>query len=251
MKYQDINAQTIGSWVEDGWEWGKPITHEQFLAAKAGKLGIFLTPTKPVPKDWLGNVAGKKILGLASGGAQQMPVLAAQGAVCTVLDYTPQQLESERIMAEREDYDIQIIRADMTEPLPFADESFDLIVHPVSNCYAKEVLTIFGECFRVLKKGGVLVSGLDNGINFMVSEEDEKTIANALPFDPLNDPQMLEEQIARGNGVQFSHTAQEQLGGQLEAGFLLTALYEDTNGSGFLHEMNIPTFWATKAVKPN
>ena len=250
MKYQDINAQTITSWVEDGWEWGKPITHEQFLAAKAGKLELVLTPTKPVPREWLGDVAGKKVLGLASGGAQQMPILAARGAICTVLDYTPRQLESERAVAEREGYAIEIIRADMTEPLPFPDGTFDLIVHPVSNCYAREVLPIFRECFRVLKKGGVLVSGLDNGINFMVAEEDERTIVNALPFDPLRDPQLLQEQIAGGSGVQFSHTAQEQIGGQLEAGFILTALYEDTNGSGFLHEMNIPTFWATRAVKP-
>ena len=57
----------------------------------------------------------------------------------------------------------------------------------------------------------------------------------------------LQEQDA---GVQFSHTAEEQLSGQLEAGFILTGLYEDTNGEGRLHELNIPTFYATRAVKP-
>ena len=49
--------------------------------------------------------------------------------------------------------------------------------------------------------------------------------------------------------MQFSHTLEEQLGGQLEAGFRLTHLYEDTNGTGRLHEMNIPCFLATRAVK--
>ena len=43
--YQDINSQTIDRWVENGWEWGQPITHEQFLSAKAGEWSIVLTPT--------------------------------------------------------------------------------------------------------------------------------------------------------------------------------------------------------------
>ena len=28
MNYQDINAVTIDRWVEEGWEWGIPISHE-------------------------------------------------------------------------------------------------------------------------------------------------------------------------------------------------------------------------------
>lgn len=50
-------------------------------------------------------------------------------------------------------------------------------------------------------------------------------------------------------GMQFSHTMTEQIGGQLKAGFTLVDLYEDTNGSGRLHEMNIKTYIVTKAVK--
>ena len=44
-------------------------------------------------------------------------------------------------------------------------------------------------------------------------------------------------------------TLEEQIGGQLEAGFILTNLYEDTNGIGRLHELNIPSFFATRAIK--
>ena len=43
---------------------------------------------------------GKEILGLASGGGQQMPTFAACGAICTVLDYSPLRLESERMVAK-------------------------------------------------------------------------------------------------------------------------------------------------------
>ena len=50
--------------------------------------------------------------------------------------------------------------------------------------------------------------------------------------------------------MQFSHTLEEQINGQLEAGFTLLALYEDTNGEGRLHELNIPTFLAMRSQKP-
>ena len=37
---------------------------------------------------------------------------------------------------------------------------------------------------------------------------------------------------------------------QLAAGFVLKDVYQDTNGYGKLEEYGVPTFWATKAVKP-
>ena len=249
MKYQDINAATIDRWIEEGWEWGTPISHETYVKATEGKWDVVLTPTRPVPHEWFGSLAGKKVLGLASGGGQQIPVFAALGAECTVLDYSEKQLKSERMVAEREGYPVSLVRADMTKPLPFADESFDLIFHPVSNCYVEEVRPIFRECFRVLKPGGILLGGFDNGINYILDEKEEY-LQNCLPFNPLKNPEQMRQLEAAGDGVQFSHTLEEQIGGQLEAGFLLTDVYEDTNGAGRLHEHGIPTFWATRAVKP-
>ena len=249
MTYQDINAQTIDRWIREGWEWGRPISHEAYEKAAAGEWDVFLTPTKPVPHDWFGDLRGKKVLGLASGGGQQMPVFAALGAECTVLDYSALQLESERLVAKRDGYAIRIIRADMTKPLPFEDGEFDLVFHPVSNCYAEEVRPIWRECFRILKPGGTLLSGTDHYVNYIVDAE-EMRIVNSLPFNPLKNPRQMELLAAEDAGVQFSHSLEEQIGGQLEAGFILRELYEDTNGEGRLHDLNIPTFLAMRSVKP-
>lgn len=250
MDYQELNAETIDRWVREGWEWGIPIDHATFAAARNGNWNVVLTPTKPVPHEWFGELKGKKILGLASGGGQQMPIFAALGADCTVLDYSTAQIESERTVAAREGYSIELLHADMTKPLPFADESFDLIFHPVSNCYVEEVKPIWKECFRVLKSGGILLAGMDNGVNFLFAGDDETTIANRLPFNPLQNEDQRRQLEEDDCGMQFSHTLEEQIGGQLEAGFRLTNLYEDTNGEGFLHEKNIPSFLVTRAVKP-
>lgn len=248
MNYQEINSKTIDSWCKDGWQWGQPISHDEFVRAKNGDWNVFLTPTKPVPHEWFGDLSGKKLFGLASGGGQQIPIFSALGAQCTVLDYSHQQCESERMVSRREGYSVEIIRGDMTKPLPFEDETFDIIFHPVSNCYIEEVRPVFRECYRILKKGGILLCGLDNGINF-IFDEDESSVKYKLPFNPLKDPQLYEDSVKNDWGIQFSHTMEEQVGGQLEAGFRLTHLYEDTNGEGRLHEFNIPSFLATRAVK--
>lgn len=248
MKYQDINAKTIDNWIEEGWQWGKPIDHQTYINAIKGCWDVLLTPTKYVPHHWFGVLEGKCILGLASGGGQQMPIFAARGAKCTLLDYSFKQCESDRNIAIQEGYNIDIIQADMTKIFPFEDETFDLIFHPVSNCYVEDVHFVFRECYRVLKKGGILLSGLDIGMNFIVDDNEEK-IVNHLPFNPLQNEKLYKESLENNDGIQFSHTLEEQIGGQLQAGFVLADLYEDTNGVGRLHEFNIPSFIATKSIK--
>ena len=248
LKYTQQNAGIIDGWCRDGWEWSIPISHEEYEEALRGNFRLLLTPTRPVPRKWFGELKGKRVLALASGGGQQGPLLAAQGAEVTVMDLSEQQLRRERQVRTREKYPIRIVCADMSERFPFGDGEFDLIVHPVANVYVRDVAHVWRECFRVLKPGGLLMAGLDNGINFITDNEGLR-IENALPVDPLADEALYRRGIETNSGCQFSHTAEEQIAGQLKAGFALLDLYEDTNGSGRLHDLNIPTFWATLARK--
>ena len=169
----------------------------------------------------------------------------------TVFDYSDKQLDADRMVAEREGYSIEIIKGDMSKTLPFEDESFDIIFHPVSNSYVEDVYHIWNECYRVLKKGGRLLAGMDNGINYLFEEDEPLKVVNPLPFNPLK---MSEEKrkamIANGDGVQFSHTLDEQIGGQLKAGFILKDLYEDRDREGG-NEIGkyYPQYFATLAVK--
>jgi len=247
-RYQDINSETIDRWIDEGWIWGIPISHQTFENAKRGKWDIYLTPTKPMPHEWMKEIKGKKILGLASGGGQQMPIFSALGADCTAFDYSKKQLDSELLVSKREGYEIRIVHGDMTKPLPFEDEEFDYVFHPVSNCYVEEVRPIWKECYRVLKHGGYLISGTDHYVNYIV-DDDEKTIVNSLPFNPLKNPDQMKQLQDDDAGVQFSHSLEEQIGGQLEAGFRLLNIYEDINEEGRLAELNIPSFIAMRSIK--
>lgn len=251
--YTGTNARTIDRWVAEGWEWGQPISHEEYVRARGGDWQVVLTPTRPVPKSWFPDLRGATVLGLASGGGQQMPVFSALGAACAVLDYSDAQLASEKLVADREGYQIELVKADMTKPLPFADGRFDLIFHPVSNVYIEEVCPLWRECFRVLRPGGILMAGLDNGLNFLCDDDPEDgsplTISNRLPFNPLKDPALRAKCQSHDWGIQFSHSAEEQIGGQLKAGLVLKDLYEDYNNAGRLKDY-APTYWATLAVRP-
>jgi len=247
-----MNAKTIDRWVEGGWEWGTPVSAEECAKARRGEWNVLLTPTRFVPKDWFPPMKGLKLLGLASGGGQQMPLFSILGADCTVMDLSDRQLESERIVSQREGYSINIIKADMTKRFPFEDGSFDLIFHPVSNVYVEDVYHVWRECYRVLRPGGVLLSGLCNGINFLFdSWKRPLTVANKLPFNPLKDPALMKKLADEDSTVQFSHTFDEQIGGQLKAGFVITGAYEDYNNEPgcAIPEDGIPTYWATRAIK--
>lgn len=246
--YQDINKETIDKWVEEGWEWSRPISHEEYIDAKNGNWNVLLTPTVPVPHEWIGNIKDKKILGLASGGGQQMPIFNALGAKCSVIDYSSKQIESEYKVAKREGFTIEAIEGDMSKKFPFYDETFDIVFQPVSNCYVEDVQHIFNEAYRVLKKGGIFLAGLNNEINYIV-DQNEKEIVWKMPFNPLKDEKAKEFMVKENAGMQFSHNMTEQIGGQLKAGFTLVDIYEDTNGFGRLHELNIKTYIATKSIK--
>ena len=186
---------------------------------------------------------------LLPGVASRCLFFSLLGASCTVLDYSTLQLESEKAVAQREGYAIEMVQADMTKPFPFEGESFDCIFHPVSNCYVEEVEPVWRECFRVLKPGGVLLAGVDNGINYLF-EEDSAALTRPLPFNPLRDEELYRTSVENGDGIQFSHTTEEQLRPLLRTGFRLLDLYEDTNGYGVLEAYRVPTFLAFLAQKP-
>ena len=247
MDYTKINSETIDKWVEQGWEWSIPMSHDDFIKAKNGVYSTFLTPIKTVPKHWFPDLKGKKVLGLASGGGQQMPFFAAHGSFCTVMDYSKNQINKEIEVAKRENYEIETVIADMTKTFPFPDATFDLIFFPVANPYIEDMNHVWRECYRVLKTGGLIMSGLDNGMNFVFNDNGHLT--NALPFNPLKDEKLLKEGLENEDGVQFSHTIEENIGGQLKAGFTLIDIYEDTNKTDILHKYNIPAYWATLSRK--
>ena len=179
-----------------------------------------------------------------------MPVFAALGADCTVLDYSDEQLANEKLVSQRESYTINIVKADMTEKLPFKDSEFDVIFHPISNSYIEDVYHIWNECYRTLKDGGILIAGMGNGLVYLFDNTEKLplVVANKLPYNPLKNPEQYKKINFEYDNIQFSHSLEELIGGQLKAGFSITDLYEDHDNTGVLKEY-APQYIATRAIK--
>lgn len=255
----DVREHNREAWdrqVEKKCPWTIPATDEQIRLAQTGECRIYLTPCIAVPAAWLEPLPGRDVLCLASGGGQQGPLLAAAGAHVTVFDNSPAQLAQDRATAERFGLLVRTVEGDMRDLSVFADESFDLIVHPVSNVFVPELAPVWKEAFRVLRKEGSLLSGFDNPVRHIFDEEEydrgRLVVRNRLPFSQAEalSPEQIRERRERGLPLEFSHTLDEQIGGQIAAGFVLVGLYEDhDNEDSDLLSRFAPTFIATRAIK--
>jgi SAM-dependent methyltransferase len=255
MGVRDYNREAWDREVERGNEWTVPVGPDVIEAARQGRWEILLTETKPVPKDWFPDLQGADVLCLASGGGQQAPVLAAAGANVTVLDNSPGQLAQDRLVAEREGLDLRTVEGDMADLSLFADESFHLVFHPVSNLFAPEVRPVWVEAFRVLRRGGYLLAGFLNPAVYifdleLVNSSGELRVRYALPYADTTskNEEDVARQIERGEPLEFSHTLEAQIGGQIEAGFAIVGFYEDHHRDDPI-AARMPTYIATRAIK--
>jgi SAM-dependent methyltransferase len=238
-------------------DWTIPVDSAQVERARRGDWSVVLTTRKPVPRAWFPDLEGAQVLCLASGGGQQGPLLAAAGAAVTVFDNSPRQLGQDRLVAERDDLEIVTVQGDMADLSCFADETFDLIVHPCSNCFSETVRPVWRECHRVLRPGGALLAGFANPLLFCFDKERETQegvleLRYAVPYSDVTSLSDAERaRIDSDEPLCFGHSLEDQIGGQLEAGFVLTALYEDLHQEGDVSVAYFPGFLATRAVKPS
>jgi len=255
----DILEHNRVAWNEQvagGNRWTVPVPHDVVERARRGEVNIYLTPSRPVPREWLPPLAGADVLCLASGGGQQGPILAASGASVTVFDNSDRQLEQDRAVAERERLELRTVRGDMADLSAFGDESFDLIVHPVSNVFAPDILRVWREAHRVLRRGGSLLSGIGNGFLYVFDakayEQGRMEVAHSLPYSDAATFTTQEIRAKRENGdpLEFGHTLEEQIGGQIAAGFVLTGFYEDRNDPPELLDRYLASYFVTRATKP-
>ncbi len=235
--------------------WTIPVDVETIKKARQGDISLLLTPSIPVPMSWYDGIKGKKVLCLASGGGQQGPVLAAAGAFVTVLDNSPNQLKQDEFVAKRDGLKIQLVQGDMRDLSAFPDESFDLIFHPVSNLFIGDVNAVWKEAYRVLKKGGRLLAGFCNPLLFIFDynawERDGSYITKyKIPYADIKQlpKEELEERIKKEEPLEFGHSLDDQIGGQIKVGFSIHGFFEDSFNKDFLDEY-IKSFIATLAIK--
>ena len=252
----DVRRYNREAWnrqVEKGDRWTVPVGPEVIAAARRGEWSVVLTPNKPVPRAWFGELKGRDVLCLAGAGGQQAPVFAAAGARVTVLDNSPAQLGQDRKVAERDGLELRLVEGDMRDLSAFADGSFDLVFHPCSNCFVDTIRPVWREAYRVLRTGGALLSGICNPVIYLFDPAKEQEGILQLKYKmPYSDfTSLTDEERARykDEPLVFAHSLEDQLGGQTDAGFAITGFYEDTHVGGDKLSEYLSGFIATRAVK--
>lgn len=261
MREEDVAAYNRAAWdreVEKGVRWSVPVGPREVADARAGRVEIVLTPVRVVPHAWLQPLRGRRVLALASGGGQQGPLLAAAGAHVTVLDASAAMLAKDREVAAREHLTVETVQGDMRDLSAFEDGVFDLIVHPVSNCFCPEIEPVWREAARVLTPDGELIAGFFNPSVLCMDPErakDGQLVHRFVePYSDLTSLTAEERQrfIDREEPLVFGHSLEDQIGGQLRAGFVIVDFYSDGYGqdddpSTATFDRFLPSFFATRA----
>ncbi|MDC8760183.1 class I SAM-dependent methyltransferase [Janthinobacterium fluminis] len=256
----DLLAHNAAAWDRqaraDG-PWSQAVDSAVIAAARQGRWHVRLTPG-PLPAHWLGDVTGMRILCLAAAGGQQAPVLAAAGADVTVLDLSAEQLAKDALVAARDGLALTLEQGDMRDLSRFADQSFDLVFHPIANQYVPAVEPVWDECYRVLRHGGALLSSFFNPAVF-ITDRDPAYAGQGLmrpryqvPYSDLTDldEAAVAAKQAQGQPMLFGHSLASQIGGQIAAGFVLAGFVEEMQTPArFEIEKFMPSFIATRSLK--
>ncbi len=258
MNTFEYNRQSWNAQVQTGEnQWTVPVSPEVIAKARMGDWQVLLTPEKPVPQSWFGAVngslAGQHILGLASGGGQQCPIFAAAGAHTSLIDASEAQLGQDMAVAQRDGLRIRTVQGNMKDLSAFESNQFDIVFNPVSVCFVDAVRPVWQEVARVLKPGGALITGFTNPWFYLFDmdafDRGELLAKYALPHQDIDHPDLLAKLQAAGDMVEFSHTFEDLVGGQLDAGLQLTHMFEDSWTEWGALKGKANAFWATRAVK--
>ena len=238
----DIFAQVernIDRLVEQDVNWYACATRQQLDRARTGDLTQLFGENLPIPADWLADVKGKRVLCLAGAGGLQAPLLACAGADVTVLDLSERMLDKDREVAAREGLALRVEHGNMCDLSRFADGAFDLVVNPPSLFYVPDVEVVFREVHRVLKKRGSFLMAAANPIAYVCDYDAAQGCYKAVNRMPYRSTDHADQ----GDWVEYGHTLDSYIGGQLRCGFVLTGYAE--------HQMEDITelYFITKAVK--
>ena len=255
----DTTQQNSNAWdkkVEEGSRYTQSVSSEVIEKSKSSDWEIIVTTEKPVPRNWFPeSIKGLKILCLASGGGQQGPVLAAAGADVTVTDISKKQLEQDEKVAQRDGLTLKTVRGDMSDLSDFEDEYFDIVVNPVSNLFVKDVRPVWNEVSRVMKSKGILIAGFTNPLLWIFDDNKERKgildVKHSIPSSTLDYliETEVQDYINSDQTIEYAHTLEDQIQGQIDAGFVISGFYEDDFGGTRILDNHIKTFIATRAIK--
>jgi SAM-dependent methyltransferase len=190
----------------------------------------FINPLATVDKvGWLGgDIRGKRLLCLAAGGGKHGPLYAAAGAIVTVVDISPAQLELDRQVAAERRLELKTVEASMDDLSMFAAGEFDIVIQPVSTCYLPEIGPVYRDVARITAAGGLYISQHKSPTSLQAdtrqSARGYELIEPYYRSGPL--PPVVGSPHREEGTLEYLHRWEEILGLMCRAGFVIEDLVE-------------------------
>ena len=231
MDYVGKNRNAWNNEVLKGNYWTKIVDDEAVKRAASGDISITVTPYKPIPKEWIEPLRGKRVLNLGGGGGQQTVLLSAWGCDVTTLDISEKQLEQDRIGLDNHSLNAELIQGNMTHT-GFLNETFDGVINPQSLNFIEDIRQVFREVRRILKKDGIYIFGIANPVLYIFDEkiqEKKLKVKYTLPYSDLTSlsEKELGKRLLQGDTIEFSHTLNDILGGLIDERFIIDGFFSD------------------------
>ena len=125
---------------------------------------------------------GHRVLDVAAGSGNAAIPAAAAGAIVTASDLTPELFDAGRRIAAQRGVELEWVEAD-AEAMPFADNSFDVVMSCVGAMFAPHHQATADELIRVVRPGGTI--GM---INWTPEGFIGKLLATMKPYAPPPPP---------------------------------------------------------------
>ncbi len=106
----------------------------------------------PAVQSWFAPLKGCRALDLGCGTGRHTRALVEAGALVTALDFTPEMLA--RARAKLRNHPVGWVRHALPRPLPFRDESFEMVVLGLVAEHIADLSALLSESARVLAPGG-------------------------------------------------------------------------------------------------
>jgi SAM-dependent methyltransferase len=190
----------------------------------------FANPLATVDRiGWLGgDIRDKRLLCLAAGGGKHGPLYAAAGAIVTVVDISPAQLELDRVVAAERRLELKTVEASMDDLAMFAAGEFDIVIQPVSTCYLAEIAPVYREVARITQSGGLYISQHKSPTSLQgdirASPGGYELIEPYYRSGPL--PPVAGSPHREEGTLEYLHRWEEILGQMCRAGFVVEDLIE-------------------------
>lgn len=214
--------KNIDALVKSNADWTACATKMELNAARNGDI-ILRFWDKEVPKEWLSNIKGKKVLCLAGAGGLQAPILACAGADVTVIDISDKMLDKDRDIAKSETLSIEIVKGNMCDLSCFDDNTFDLVVNPPSLMYIPDLDIVFNEVYRVTKADGEFIIMAPNPINYICDWVNDETGGY---YKAVHKMPWCSRDYDDSDWIEYGHTMEEYLGGLIKSGFIINGYME-------------------------